>query len=81
MSLRFQQTLHFNRGHAARARGGNRLPIHTVLHVARHSETQEEHVVYRQEYGDNSVWIRPLAMFVELVIVDGKTMPRFEKMD
>ena len=54
---------------------------YTVLYVARHSETQEEHVVYRQEYGDCSVWIRPLAMFVEMVTVDGQLIPRFAKID
>ena len=34
---------------------------YTVLGVARHSETQEELVVYRQEYGDCSLWVRPEA--------------------
>ncbi len=33
-----------------------------VVGVARHSETQEEVVVYRQEYGDRGLWVRPLAM-------------------
>jgi hypothetical protein len=44
---------------------------YTVLGVARHSETQEEMVVYRQEYGDRSLWVRPLAMFQEMVTVEG----------
>lgn len=41
--------------------------FYTVLGVARHSETEERLVVYRQEYGDGSMWVRPLAMFVETV--------------
>lgn len=49
-----------------------------VLGVARHSETQEELVVYRQDYGDRSLWVRPLAMFREMVRVEGKEVPRFE---
>ena len=53
---------------------GNEYP---VLGVARHSETLEELVVYRQEYGDRGLWVRPAAMFAETVIVDGKEMPRF----
>ena len=48
-----------------------------VLGVARHSETEEELVVYRQEYGDRGLWVRPLAMFVEEVEVNGRRVPRF----
>ena len=51
--------------------------VYSVLGVARHSETQEELVVYRQEYGDKSLWVRPKAMFTELVEINGVTMPRF----
>lgn len=50
---------------------------YTVLGVARHSETLEELVVYRQEYSEHGLWVRPAAMFVETVIVDGKAVPRF----
>jgi len=50
---------------------------YTVLGVARHSETLEKLVVYRQEYGDRGLWVRPAAMFVETVMVDGTKMPRF----
>lgn len=51
---------------------------YTVLGVARHSETQEELVVYRPEYGERGLWVRPAAMFVENVIVDGRQVPRFQ---
>jgi hypothetical protein len=50
---------------------------YTVLGVARHSETLEELVVYRQEYGDHGLWVRPAAMFAETVEVNGQTVPRF----
>mgnify|MGYP003438975255 FL=1 len=49
-----------------------------VLGVARHSETEEEYVVYRALYGARGLWIRPTAMFVETVIVDGHSYPRFQ---
>jgi hypothetical protein len=49
-----------------------------VLGVARHSETEEELVVYQQDYGDRSLWVRPQAMFQETVHVDGQTIPRFQ---
>lgn len=53
--------------------------FYQVLGVARHSETEEELVVYRCLYGDHSLWVRPLAMFTESVIVDGREVPRFAR--
>ena len=52
---------------------------YTVLGVARHSETLEELVVYRQDYGDRGLWVRPAAMFAETVEVDGTCVPRFAR--
>jgi hypothetical protein len=49
-----------------------------VLGVARHSETEEEYVVYRALYGNCGLWIRPTAMFLATVIVDGRSCPRFQ---
>ena len=49
-----------------------------VIGIARHSETEEKMVVYRKLYDDGSLWVRPLAMFIEYVPVDGRTIPRFE---
>ena len=49
-----------------------------VLGVARHSETEEELVVYRQDYGERGLWVRPLGMFLETVNLSGRTVPRFE---
>ena len=49
-----------------------------VLALARHSESEEELVVYRCDYGDRSWWVRPRAMFQETVEVAGRTVPRFE---
>jgi hypothetical protein len=51
---------------------------YTVLGVARHSETLAEFVVYRQEYGDHGLWVRPAAMFTETVEVDGRRVLRFQ---
>ena len=48
-----------------------------VIGVARHSETEEELVVYRALYGDFGLWVRPLSMWNELVERDGKTFRRF----
>ena len=48
-----------------------------VVGIARHSETLEEHVVYRALYGDHGLWVRPRTMFEETVEVGGKKVPRF----
>lgn len=48
-----------------------------VLAVARHSETEEELVVYRALYGDFGLWVRPVSMWNETVERDGKTFRRF----
>ena len=51
---------------------------YTVIGVARHSETEEELVVYRQDYGERGLWVRPKEMFQETIEVEGQMVPRFE---
>lgn len=51
-----------------------------VIGVGRHSETLEELVVYRALYGEHGLWVRPQAMFMEMVTVAGKLVPRFQFM-
>ena len=45
---------------------------------AKHTETQEEMVVYRALYGERGLWVRPAKMFFETIERDGKRMKRFE---
>lgn len=61
------------RGRYRHYKGGE----YQVIDVARHSETEELMVVYRPLYGERELWVRPLAMFLESVEIDGKTIPRF----
>lgn len=51
--------------------------IYRVLHVAKHSETLEEYVVYQAMYGNMDIWIRPKSMFEETIVRDGATVRRF----
>ena len=52
-----------------------------VIGVARHSETLEPMVVYRPRYGEATLWVRPHAMFVELIEHDGLRRPRFARVE
>jgi hypothetical protein len=51
-----------------------------ILGVARHTETLEMCVVYQALYDSpefGAVWVRPLEMFLENIVVEGKEKPRF----
>ncbi len=52
-----------------------------VVGTARHSETDELLVVYRCLYDNDSLWARPLEMFLENVVVDGASLPRFRRLE
>lgn len=52
--------------------------LYEVIGVARHSETQEEMVVYRALYGEYGLWVRPAAMWTETVDWDSYHGPRFQ---
>jgi hypothetical protein len=34
-------------------------------------------VLYRAEYGERGLWVRPFAMFTEEVVIGGVKEPRF----
>lgn len=48
-----------------------------LLVLAKHSETQEDMVVYQALYGEGGVWVRPLAMWNEPAEVEGQKVQRF----
>tara|TARA_R110002050_G_scaffold292189_4_gene447377 strand:+ start:470 stop:679 length:210 start_codon:yes stop_codon:yes gene_type:complete len=49
-----------------------------VLHLARHSETEEYVVVYHPFNNKNDIWVRPLTMFNETISREGKKIERFQ---
>ena len=57
--------------------------LYDVIGSARHSETLEPMTLYRALYGEHGLWVRPAAMFEELVEVEvgGRTYrgPRFTR--
>ena len=53
--------------------------LYEVLDTVRHSETLEPLTLYRALYGDKGLWVRPAAMFMEDVVIDGVKQARFEK--
>ena len=52
--------------------------LYQALGVSRHSETLEEMIVYQHLDNNCGLWVRPRAMFEEMITIDGKTKPRFE---
>ena len=55
--------------------------IYKVIGIAKHSETLEEMVVYKATYQpeDQNLWVRPLTMFMETIVIEGVKKKRFEK--
>jgi hypothetical protein len=57
--------------------------FYQLIGVARHSKTLEELLVYRalyhsDQFGDQALWVRPAAMFLESVDLPGQSIPRFK---
>ena len=66
---------HYKRGH-----------LYEVIGFAKDSETCEEMIVYKalydcEEFGDQQVWMRPKAMFLEKVFHEGRYVSRFQLED
>ena len=51
--------------------------LYEVIGTARHSESDEEFVLYSALYGNGALWVRPRAMWDEQVARDGYVGPRF----
>lgn len=57
--------------------------MYRVVDVVRHSETLEELVLYEALYENESgrLWVRPKQMFLENLVIDGRSVPRFAPVD
>ena len=49
-----------------------------LIGIAKHSETLEPMVVYHALYDDGGLWVRPAAMWTEIVTKPDYTGPRFQ---
>lgn len=54
--------------------------LYEVIDTVRHSETLEPLTLYRALYGEHGLWVRPAAMFLEVVKTDGVRQARFAKL-
>ena len=55
--------------------------LYEVIDTVRHSETLQPMTLYRALYGERGLWVRPAAMFHEMVHVHGKEQLRFTPID
>lgn len=52
--------------------------LYEVIDTVRHSESLEPMTLYRALYGQRGLWVRPAAMFLERVTIDGVEQARFQ---
>ncbi len=55
--------------------------LYEVVDTVRHSETLEPMTLYRALYGGHGLWVRPAAMFLESVVIEGVKQPRFSRIE
>lgn len=55
--------------------------LYRVICLGVHSETLEHLVIYERADSPGHVWARPLSMWSEEVLVDGRRVPRFQKVE
>ena len=54
--------------------------FYEVIGIAKHSETLDDLVIYKPLYESISeYWVRPISMWNEQVLIDGKSIIRFQK--
>lgn len=52
-----------------------------VLHIAKHSETLEDMVIYQDVNNPDKIWARPVSMWNDDIKIDGQTVKRFDLME
>lgn len=52
--------------------------MYKVLHIAKHSETLEDMVIYQDVNAPDKIWARPASIWNDDIEMNGKTVKRFE---
>ena len=55
--------------------------LYEVVDTVRHSESLEPMTLYRALYAEHGLWVRPAAMFLEEVVIEGVCQPRFTRIE
>lgn len=55
--------------------------IYRVVCLAKHSESLEDMVIYKDASDDSKIWARPASMWNEIVNVNGQDVPRFKRIE
>jgi hypothetical protein len=50
-----------------------------VIGIGLHTETEEELVVYKAVHAPHRMWMRPVGMFFEILVIEDEEVARFEK--
>ena len=54
---------------------------YTIVDVVLNEATEKPLIIYRAKYGDELTWARELDAFIDMVELNGKTVPRFVKIE
>ena len=54
---------------------------YVIVDVVINESTEKPLIIYRAEYGDELTWARELDAFTDMVELNGKTVPRFVKIE
>ncbi|MCU0417497.1 MAG: DUF1653 domain-containing protein [Cytophagaceae bacterium] len=55
--------------------------LYEVVGTVRHSETEEELILYYPQAHPNQWWVRPKSMFLDEIVLDGVRQARFKKIN
>lgn len=55
--------------------------LYEVIETAIHVDTYQALVVYRALYGEHNLWVRPRSAFLGDIEVEGKKVPRFQRVE
>ena len=55
--------------------------VYKIIAIAKHTETEEELIIYQQVDQPQKVWARPISMFIDIIEKNNNKFSRFTKID